>query len=628
MSYFQTPRLIFSGDFYANPSTVNNDQSHYNNAAFEPSFQEFNIKNDCGEVEVFNGWWNPEGGAVFDFRNCTVQEYELSNGEIIKADDELIGGFVKGAEGRATGKIVDLDPDMQISSQLWGVKLLIYAKNGDLLLKADIDTTPFRNEFFNRNSAHWVAVLKNISWHEKAEKHRFLKKFKEVASQNSNQLSLNLNVYGYEIDKDKERFTLGKIIGAIGPWFEGEPHTLAPCRRLIKPNISSHDRVFPLTEFHYDAKRKYAIFDFGQSFPVTETGEMLPNTNIDKKTNLPNVNYKLVLAISTTKILKQLLTKANHVLTADQFTEIGPVDYGNGENPNWLQEGGYARFDNLSKKIRNKLTNQPVVLLNQTPQNEFQLLAYESQDGYIVEADHFVQRLDTGDKKTVKVYAYQWGQPATDVQLKLSPYNLARPNPQARTRKLGRKLAYLNGDPIDGVHIKVKNFKDGVAILKLKGNKIDFPRILKSDKGEGYIDGQLYYYNFELLDKNKQKIAENISAIASPIIPAPGYPLKQKVAYTPSFAPGLNIHLRSYFAVPDSPTWDDIAYTMTQYSNLYPVMSKYIVDLSDEEAVKKRKDILIFAFSRPIADPLHMPATRDLSAGKRATILKWLRNLS
>ena len=65
---------------------------------------------------------------------------------------------------------------------------------------------------------------------------------------------------------------------------------------------------------------------------------------------------------------------------------------------------------------------------------------------------------------------------------------------------------------------------------------------------------------------------------------------------------------------------------MIQYSNLYPIMSKYLVDLSDPEAIKKKKDIVEFAFSRDIDDPIYMPVTRDLSENKRLTILKWLQN--
>ncbi|UJB32655.1 hypothetical protein [Chromobacterium sp. Beijing] len=41
MSYLQFPRLAFSGQFQSDVSTVNNDPRHYDNATFEPRFQEY-----------------------------------------------------------------------------------------------------------------------------------------------------------------------------------------------------------------------------------------------------------------------------------------------------------------------------------------------------------------------------------------------------------------------------------------------------------------------------------------------------------------------------------------------------------------------------------------------------------
>jgi hypothetical protein len=77
--------------------------------------------------------------------------------------------------------------------------------------------------------------------------------------------------------------------------------------------------------------------------------------------------------------------------------------------------------------------------------------------------------------------------------------------------------------------------------------------------------------------------------------------------------------------VPDTPTWyRDVQKIFTQYGNLYPIMGRYVVDLRDYDAVVQRLNVHGLAFSLPIEDPNHMPVTRDLGAGDRATILKWL----
>src|SRR6202043_3294857 len=79
------------------------------------------------------------------------------------------------------------------------------------------------------------------------------------------------------------------------------------------------------------------------------------------------------------------------------------------------------------------------------------------------------------------------------------------------------------------------------------------------------------------------------------------------------------------YAVPAKAAWiPDIAPIFTQYGNLYPIMSQRLVDLSNPEAVKRNLKILQLAFSLEIDDPNYMPVTRDLSAGKRTAIQRWL----
>ena len=57
MSALHLPRLVFSGDFQADVSTVNNDVRHYDTATFEPRFQQ------PASGATRNGWWNPSGSG-------------------------------------------------------------------------------------------------------------------------------------------------------------------------------------------------------------------------------------------------------------------------------------------------------------------------------------------------------------------------------------------------------------------------------------------------------------------------------------------------------------------------------------------------------------------------------------
>jgi hypothetical protein len=81
------------------------------------------------------------------------------------------------------------------------------------------------------------------------------------------------------------------------------------------------------------------------------------------------------------------------------------------------------------------------------------------------------------------------------------------------------------------------------------------------------------------------------------------------------------------YQVPERPTWlADIQPILAQYGNLYPIMSQRLVDLGDYASVVEHRELLRFAFGLDIADPNHMPVTRDLSAPKRAAILRWLES--
>jgi hypothetical protein len=90
----------------------------------------------------------------------------------------------------------------------------------------------------------------------------------------------------------------------------------------------------------------------------------------------------------------------------------------------------------------------------------------------------------------------------------------------------------------------------------------------------------------------------------------------------------IAVHARNAYAAPAKPAWmPDIAPIFTQYGNLYPIMSQRLVDLSNPESVKRNLRILQLVFSLDIDDPNYMPVTRDLSAGKRAAIQRWLDRL-
>src|SRR3954453_19754641 len=88
------PRLVFSGDFQADVSTINNDVRHYDTATFEPRFQQ----PESGATR--NGWWNPSGTGAFRLIGCTVRAITHRDPGSPADDDPVAACSVGGSASR------------------------------------------------------------------------------------------------------------------------------------------------------------------------------------------------------------------------------------------------------------------------------------------------------------------------------------------------------------------------------------------------------------------------------------------------------------------------------------------------------------------------------------------------
>lgn len=585
MSYLHLPRLIFTGDFKSDVSTVNNVTPYYNNPTFNSSFQ-----------QSPKGLWNPEGGASFAFVDCKVEQIMLPDGAE-HANEIIIGCTVGAPEDKSPGKMVDLDPQQQMVSQLWAVTLRIATAQDELLFQGDIKPVGFRDLQLRQTDsapngqpmgATWTSVLTNVEWGEKASSSPFLTKLKSVTQ--GDKLSLNLNSFGYYYAHLDGRFSLGHTLGSIGPWFEDEPDLFAPARRLYGVFAAGAQQsvYFNFSNFLFEKANKRLTIDFGGSFPVADAIGTIDNPAIPDGGQILQNPQQFLVAVINKPIDNQQDTAAQ-IFTKDDFVEIGELKYETGND--WLNKtGGIVVFDNLSDEVTNQLVNNQLVLLSPSASSseQYVLIAREAINGYVVRADDFVQRLDYNQTNKTAFYAYQWGEPlaAQAIEIALEPPTNPKPNRIKEIPGIGSPPNGLTFSPA------VTTDADGRASLDITGNAIHNPR--------GYIDGQIYKLDYRLQNIPTDPLADSM------------------------LPENISIHLRDYFEVPENPAWSDISEIMTQYSDLYPIMSKYIVDLKDPHAVKAKKDILIFAFTRDITDPIHMPVTRDLSEARREAIIKWL----
>src|ERR1700753_4073738 len=115
MSYLGELRLIFAGRFQANVSTVNNDFTHFDNASFQPDYQKMQGPN----FNPPNGWFNPQGDAAFRLIGCKITSAWTADGKV-KANDPLLACLVADGDTNVCGKLVDLDSQQQLVSEIWG----------------------------------------------------------------------------------------------------------------------------------------------------------------------------------------------------------------------------------------------------------------------------------------------------------------------------------------------------------------------------------------------------------------------------------------------------------------------------------------------------------------------------
>jgi hypothetical protein len=568
MSYLNVPRLTFSGQFQADPSTVNNDPTHFNNETFEPKYQNYGHGQE-------NGWWNPDGTGNWRFLGCKITSVTYQDGTSTDNPllDPVIGMSIMDTDERTAGKIVDLDSQQQMVSELWGFVVRIVNNEGNTLMKGDYEVAPFTNIWFTRSvdqradsaaAATYQSIIKNIGWNFEISNSRYLNELKAASAE---QLSIQFTVDRYVGDNTSDQFTLGRIAGSIGPSKNDEPKHFVLGRNLFPSPTPSG----PATNYNYatalvDEQLKQVVLDFGNALQFTTGGVV-------------NVIKDLHLVINTNT----------------GISVIGQINY---SSPDWyMNTSGIFTFP-LSDEQLDLINQYPLAIITDMVNildNVFSLktsktgkIIYTESAEYVC-ADKFVFRLDPDDVCTVDFYTTSLGKalPNAKIQFQDATANFMGPTPPA----VGvPAIPFFSGT----VPVEITTDENGKATLEFTAPDPGNPRV--------YIDGQVYGISYNL---STQTFADcNQSNFISLLI------------Y--SGAPASEI-------VQD---WDNfIQPIMQQYANLYPLMSKGIFNLADRTVFEKNAQILYLVFSKDIEDPNYMPATRDLSKYKRTVILNYLQNI-
>jgi hypothetical protein len=585
MSYLSSPRLCFNGFFQADVSTINNDVRFYDNEGFKEQYQ---LPSSSGVSP--NGAWQPEGTGIFRLIGCTITGGWLDGAAVTAGQDPAIGMSLENSDQRVSGKLVDLDPQQQFVSEIWGMALRLTDEENWGFFSGQYAVAAFTNPWIRQKDAsapndqqigaEYQSVIENVAWSDVGAS-PLLGALRAAASDGL--LSIHFNVYGYGRDPDIPRYTIGRITGTLGPASASEPRHFVLGRQMMPKLTSPVAPAFGVSFFQcqVDPRSSTVTADFGNALQI-ENASGTPLVDIGE----------LSLAVLKTA---QVVDGAS--VSADEVEILGPIPY---LEPDWYPTtAGVQTFDYSSNAwVREHIGSQPLVVVKTTAAGKYQVLIQESLGGLYARADQYVYRLDPGEVAPVRLYATRYGNPIA-AKIALAPDNSGiggagsgQKIPGIPIPKVGEPASALQyGSPAE------TNADGSAAVAPIRADPAG------PGNPRGYIDGQVYGVGYQLADP------------------------PQPAGYNASPWNFISLLVFDRHPVPERPTWyGDVQPILTQYGNLYPIMSRHLVDLGDYDSVVRHVEILNLAFSLPVADPNYMPVTRDLSAGRRATLLKWLNS--
>ncbi|MFF0696037.1 ferritin-like domain-containing protein [Streptomyces tendae] len=537
MSYLGFPRLNFAGTFQADVATANNLAPYFDNDLFEPRFQRRMALPDP------NGLWNPRGSGALRLTDVRVTSVCRPDGRVLtkSSADPVVGGWIADDDRRPNGKFVDLDPQNQMVSEIYGLRLRVLDAKGRELLRGDFAPAAMEDVWVRATlpsgrgdpSATYQSVLTGVQWAEELAS-PLLRTMREAT--HGDTLSVKLNVDGVEdgVERWLDSLTFGRVVGAIGPHAEGEPRHLVAGRRLRKSGDSGPLHHAPC---RVDEDTRTVFVDLGNSIRATSRGGPLESVGPLRLAALDEDGVR---------------------------HDLGPLE--------GMDEDFYPRLAGiatvgLTAAQAESVRERRLAVVDASGDEPTVVLA-ENEEATFLRADGGVFRIypeAPHDTAGTFVHATRYGRPAAGVRIALDTGSLPAALRTPETVTTG---------------------EDGRARVALTGTDPGNPRRV--------IDGIVAEVGYGLADKPKEPEGR------------------------------LSIRLFTHHRTPERPTWvRDVQPVLQQYANLYPAMTD-VFDLGHYGHVAGHAVYITKTLLAPRESPLHMPVTRDLSPGKRDTIVKWL----
>lgn len=439
MSYMDFPRVNFGGTFEAGPSTTNNMPTNYNPANYNSD----QLPSRAG--------WDPNGDAYFKLIDCKVTSAltKMAGNEDSDLKGSPVASTDKWGGSKMPAKIVDLDPEQQMVSMIYGLQLKV--GDGDNYVIANMTEMWFQNYFgkdkTHQSNATYQSVLTPVEWGA-----NLTGAIKLWQDKSPDLLSIRMIVKPGEISSkgqgpNASTPMICKILGTIGPGEPSEPINFVPARLLQPkqdPNNTKGEYNFGPAKVAMDEKLKPVrlTVDLGSSAPTE--AETLTVWS-EKPKGMP---FKLG-TLEFSQAVQDITTLIN------DFDLTG-----------------------LTEPEADQLLNGPIVVKDSSGDTLFT----EPESGIYVNACPYVFRIQADSTAEVEFWAMRFGKPA-DVDIVITDETESKlgsmaPPPVGRVGEDGTMVSFD----------KKVTTENGRATATIKGGN--------PDNFRKYIDGQVYALGF------------------------------------------------------------------------------------------------------------------------------------
>jgi hypothetical protein len=648
MSYLDLPRLHFSGLFFTGPSTINNIIQNYT-----PSVP---LENDQGQY-LPNAVWNPTGVAQWWLEECTVLSAVGPAGAEVDAGDAVIGALVESPSPKTPisdgqggfydiAKMVDLDPDQQGRSALYGLRISVTLPNGAGL--QGVMTVPEIRQLNTRIAiaqsswgavCNWMGTLQDVQWSGDISGSSLLMALQ--ATSGAQGLALKLTVDLHQNNPGNaftsgDLFCYGRVLGSIGPALAGELAQVLPGRCLQKfaaaattaalqpgqRGLQGRNRVLAQT-MALGALRDALTTEAAAVAPPDPWNPAFAIIRQAASQNLLSIDIGSSILLNATQDPNDpsgLVSDGR--FEVDSGITVGVLDGTNGSfvpftNGDITISSQYQQLESTSKNcflVKNSCvftiplteadgngyeTNPLAVQVNGTT------VAAENPDGLWMDVSVSSQRIECGSGQPgqAQIMVRAFGKPVVGIEPPVT-YVVQL------YQWIFQNNEWNNPYPLPtSTDVEISNIgqtdANGLADITITVNVSDItlPAIRQP------LDSQIYY--IYLIDP-----FGNIIGDGQPPAPPPNLT-----------APTLSILLWRPFPAPANPSWDDIGPIFSAYARLYPGM-KSRLDISDQQTVVGFAPVIQALMSKDISDPAYMPVTRDMSPSKMKMIVSWLASLT